>query len=982
MRPHALRLTAFGPFAGTVEVDLDALSASGLFLLRGQTGAGKTSLLDGIGFALFGRVPGVRHEAKRLRSDHAADGVRTEVQLEVTLSGRRLRITRSPQQERAKSRGTGTTTEQARVLLEEQLDGIWSTLSTRVGEADAEITDLVGMSAEQFFQVVLLPQGDFAAFLRAPSAKRADVLQKLFATGRFADVEAWLAQRRRSTADDHRAAQEQLSQIVARVAEVGGSSPPEDGWAGWADSLAESAAERLTACDHDVALLLTRRDAARSAAAAAIDLASRQARLASALAREADLAAAAPARAALQSELGAALRAEALTLVLAAAATRRSTRDEALAASAVARAALTTVGLDSEWDLPDLGRAVERGRTRSGLLDGLRNVELSRSSAIAEVAAAQAARTVALAQEVEAQLLLDELPVQRSAVQVQCDAARAASASLPGLRARRDVLFGVRPDLVALGQVATVVGELEQRRLTAGQAALALGVKANELRTASINSMIARLAFSLADETPCPVCGSLVHPDPSELADEGVSSDDEERARVAADQAQLVVAELEAELAGQRARRSELTQRTAGHTIARLDEELAGLDLDLARDADRAGQLETLEAQLQVLDRQREQATSSQVAAASRAQSEERREQQSHRRADADGRTLSAALEGAADLSEALAAVTARVATAEAALRTDELLSSSQLELDRAVAEAESACAAAGFEGPLDAESASKTRDWCLSATTELRAAADTSAAVSDTLSDPALDIDLVPAAPVEQTVAAVRQADLELEVALSGQAGAAQQVAALARLLPELHRGLEALVPLQERAREVGALADLCAGQGANGLKMTLTAFVLAARLEEVAAVASTRLLRMTQGRYSLVHTDGAARGGLRSGLGLLARDGWSGQDRDTSTLSGGETFLASLALALALADVVTAEAGGSRIGALFVDEGFGTLDEDALDEVMDVLDGLREGGRVVGLVSHVSELRQRIPAQVEVRKTRTGSDIVLHGC
>jgi len=179
-----------------------------------------------------------------------------------------------------------------------------------------------------------------------------------------------------------------------------------------------------------------------------------------------------------------------------------------------------------------------------------------------------------------------------------------------------------------------------------------------------------------------------------------------------------------------------------------------------------------------------------------------------------------------------------------------------------------------------------------------------------------------------------------------------------------------------------VRGLADLCAGQGANGLKMTLTSFVLAARLEEVAAAASVRLLRMTQGRYSLVHTDGAASKGARSGLGLLARDGWSGQDRDTSTLSGGETFLASLALALGLADVVTAEAGGARIGALFVDEGFGTLDEETLDEVMDVLDGLREGGRIVGLVSHVSELRQRIPAQVHVTKTRAGSSLALVGC
>jgi exonuclease SbcC len=158
----------------------------------------------------------------------------------------------------------------------------------------------------------------------------------------------------------------------------------------------------------------------------------------------------------------------------------------------------------------------------------------------------------------------------------------------------------------------------------------------------------------------------------------------------------------------------------------------------------------------------------------------------------------------------------------------------------------------------------------------------------------------------------------------------------------------------------------------------MTLSSFVLAARLEEVAAAASERLLKMTSGRYSLIHTD-ARRGAGRSGLGLLACDGWTGVDRDTSTLSGGETFLASLALALGLADVVTAEAAGTRIEALFVDEGFGSLDEDTLEEVMTVLDGLREGGRMVGIVSHVAELRQRIPAQVRVRKSQAGSHLTV---
>ncbi|MCW2500592.1 MAG: putative exonuclease, partial [Frankiales bacterium] len=311
-----------------------------------------------------------------------------------------------------------------------------------------------------------------------------------------------------------------------------------------------------------------------------------------------------------------------------------------------------------------------------------------------------------------------------------------------------------------------------------------------------------------------------------------------------------------------------------------------------------------------------------------------------------------------------------------------ELLAVAQGELDRAVLAAASACVAAGFASTEDALAASRTTDWRTEAVAGLRAAADVAAAVTSELADPALDVPLDPAAPVAQTAAVLAEADQVLAAAQEVLGERRQRRTALERLLPELRAELAALGPLELVAREARALADLCTGAGANGLKMTLTSFVLAARLEEVAAAASVRLLRMTQGRYALVHTDGAARGGVRSGLGLLARDGWSGQDRDTSTLSGGETFLASLALALGLADVVSAEAGGARIGALFIDEGFGTLDEDTLDEVMDVLDGLREGGRIVGVVSHVAELRQRIPAQVQVTKSRSGSDVVLLGC
>ncbi|MCR8577924.1 SbcC/MukB-like Walker B domain-containing protein, partial [Streptomyces sp. Isolate_219] len=158
---------------------------------------------------------------------------------------------------------------------------------------------------------------------------------------------------------------------------------------------------------------------------------------------------------------------------------------------------------------------------------------------------------------------------------------------------------------------------------------------------------------------------------------------------------------------------------------------------------------------------------------------------------------------------------------------------------------------------------------------------------------------------------------------------------------------------------------------------RMRLESYVLAARLEQVAAAASARLHRMSAGRYTLVHSDERAGGARRSGLGLHVIDAWTGHERDTSSLSGGETFFASLALALGLADVVTDEAGGTRLDTLFIDEGFGSLDEQTLDEVLDVLDSLRERDRSVGIVSHVADLKARIPAQLEVVKDRSGSTV-----
>ena len=229
MRLHELSVTAFGPFVDTVHVDLDELAAGGLFLLTGDTGAGKSSILDAVCFALYGEVPGDRHSARHLRSDHASPEAEPLVVLRFSIGERTFRFTRSPAWDRPRRRGEGTRRIQAHVVVEEQRGGEWSALTNRLDDAGHLVTGLLGMTCTQFTQVAMLPQGRFQTFLRATSSERHAVLQRLFRTRRFEDVERWLAERRVQLHRRSQASHERCSGVVARLQEQAGASLPE-GW--------------------------------------------------------------------------------------------------------------------------------------------------------------------------------------------------------------------------------------------------------------------------------------------------------------------------------------------------------------------------------------------------------------------------------------------------------------------------------------------------------------------------------------------------------------------------------------------------------------------------------------------------------------------------------------------------------------------------------------------------------------------------------
>jgi exonuclease SbcC len=253
-------------------------------------------------------------------------------------------------------------------------------------------------------------------------------------------------------------------------------------------------------------------------------------------------------------------------------------------------------------------------------------------------------------------------------------------------------------------------------------------------------------------------------------------------------------------------------------------------------------------------------------------------------------------------------------------------------------------------------------------------------AGLRQVLADPAL-ADVDPAARVEvgPVADAFSVAREEMENAVAVARLARRRAVEVVELAARLRDVWAEMGPALAEYAELSELTDVVNGRGQNARKMSLRAYVLAARLEEVAIAATARLQKMSDGRFSFVHTDVAGPRGTRGGLGLDVLDAYSGNTRSAKTLSGGETFLASLALALGLADVVAAETGGALLDTLFVDEGFGMLDASTLDEVMDTLDELRAGGRVVGLVSHVEELRHRIPTRLRVHKSRTGSRVEL---
>lgn len=995
MRLQTLELAGIGPFAGEERIDFTSFESSGLFLLEGPTGAGKSTLIDAITFALYGDVARGGDASKdRLRSSYATAHDPSWVRLSFEVDSGCYRVRRSPQYVREGRRTpVNSTVRLERLVLDE--DGkVVSTepISAAVGEADAELRTLVGLTKEQFLQTVVLPQGKFSRFLTATSEERQSILRDIFGTQVYQHLQDALAASAtdaRRTVDARTAAVHGAAVSLARAT----ASPVED-----EEEPPRGADVPALADAGDPELLPAARLAvealeedARRARGSLAPLTTRATAASDALERGRALAALLEERSAWRARLDAleAASEEIEHLRVRVDTARRATtvrsalgaHDRAVDGARRAREDLEDAR--NAWATHRQGPVGEeqvRLRREEALAERAHLADLLAVEATLPARREEASRLGADADRIDAQLVLtrtdlDALPATEQDLRTRLGLARERGAALESLRARMRTLQE-RLDAARRAddaRAALVEGEREVEE--AGATARRLGAEAQAVRSAWLEGTAANIARDLRPGDPCPVCGSPTHPDPA--VDEGGRAVGLDEVDAAADTRH----EADTRLEGARSRVRELTNAiTTFDAQARAD--AASLQRALEEAQGQCAQAETargeeqdLQDALEDLARRRDALHDTEKEAVGALASVRATltairagigEDEERCRAAAGGQTDLATRDG--ELAALVQAADALLESLRRVRTTTEAQATAAHDLDMALVDAgfpsgapggdQARAALAAPEGTTAA--AARVADFDRDLQEARTTLGSARLAAVEGVDPPAL------AALEEAASAAARERD-DAQQAAGRRASRAE---AARHTFDDLEEACSALDAARRTAQPLTRLAALATASSRDNLLQTpLASWVLMSRFDEVLQAANPRLTAISDGRYALRRSLSDDSRSRKSGLGLEVVDHDNDTVRTPRTLSGGETFYASLSLALGLADVVSAEAGGVELRTMFIDEGFGSLDASRLDEVMAQLESLRDSGRTVGVISHVEEMARRIPDQVNIR-------------
>lgn len=1032
MTPLTLVLQAFGPFGGREEIDFRVFPAGALFLISGPTGAGKTSILDGITYALYGDTSGGERSAREMRSHHAAATLPTEVEFEFALRACRHRVRRVPEQERPAQRGGGMVRMAGKVELEtfDAATASWQPVAHRGSEVTAHIETLLGFKADQFRQVVVLPQGQFRRLLAASSAEREHILETLFGTLFYkrvqealkADAAALrvrageLALRRDTLLDKANA--ESSAQLAQRHSELESAQ------------RANAAAEiQLRAVDQTVRTALQHGLVAQAAfveaAAAARALAGLEAEAQAVDLRRQRLAAA---------QRAAQVRPVAEQATAAAAAHAQAERE---LADAQQHAAQCTSALAAALT------AIEHQQAQAGARAAAQRAVMEYEALVEVVARAHAAQAeverCALARATATQALdkvLAERARQvqaRAAVGAEVDRLQAGAAQAEALALRvqqTEKHARAKAELLASRQrverCARAEAQAELVLRTASATLDAQRAQFEQIEQHWRNAQAAVLAAALADGEACPVCGSTTHPQRAQAASEELSAAARQQAMGALRAAETEVERARSAAAAASQERAAAVATANAHEQAVRESapetvELAILRGELERARAAASALATArttlaaaDAEWSALQAQCEQARAQQAELQAAARAAEQRLAELHaavppalRAPGALAAEIARARRTLEELEQALQAAQhahASAARADAAAQASctalhNQCDALQMRAQQTAADFNAALVIAGLaaaapdsvdadEGGHEDEQARARRAWQAAVlpaaevdtlAREIRAHEDGLAAARERCRRGEAAIVGLQEPDLAALQARVAEAGAGLEQALVERAGIAAELAECAAtlaLLAELESERERI---DSEFAIVGRLAAIAGGDNAH--RLTFQRYVLAALLDDVLRAASLRLKTMSRGRYLLQRREELADARRAGGLDLEVFDEYTGRARAANTLSGGEGFLASLALALGLSDVVQAYAGGVQLETLFIDEGFGSLDAEALEMAMCTLVDLRRHGRMVGVISHVDDMKRQIEFAIEVLAGPAGSRVRVRG-